>query len=90
MYAVVGRSTVHDVDEGRKFLTEQVIPRVTQAPGFVAAHWVRLGDGTGASIVVFETEEAAQAAAEQARSNPPPSHAVTITSLEVGEVVAGA
>lgn len=90
MHAVVGRSTVHDIEKGRAFLKEQVIPRITQAPGFVAAHWVRLGDDTGASIVVFETEEAAQAAAEHVRSNPPPSDAVTITSIEVGEVVARA
>jgi hypothetical protein len=85
MYAVVGKSTIEDFDQARKFLREEGIPRLSQAPGFVSGHWVRLGDNSGASLLVFESEEAAQAAAEMFRSNPPPS--VTPISLEVGEVV---
>lgn len=87
MYAIVGRSTLHDVERARTFLREQGIPRLKQAPGFVGAQWVRLGDTTGTSMVTFETEEAARAAAEQLKSSPPPSDAVTIDSIEIGEVV---
>ena len=87
MYAMVGRSTVHDVEQGRTYLNEKGIPRLKDTPGFVSGHWVRLEDGSGASIVVFESEEAARAAAEQLRANPPPESAVTITSIEFGEVV---
>jgi hypothetical protein len=84
MHAVVARSTIHDFEQARKFLREQAIPRLSQAPGFVSGHWVRLGETDGASMIVFESEEAAQAAAELFRTNPPPT--VTPISIEVGEV----
>ena len=61
--------------------------RVRQVPGFVTAHWIRLGDNSGTSMLIFESEEAAQAGAEQLRANPPPSSAVTIDSVEMGDVV---
>jgi hypothetical protein len=87
MHAVVARSTLHDIEQGRKFLREEGIPRISQAPGFVGAYWVRLDENTGTSMLVFESEQAAQAAAEQLRTSPPPGSAVTINSIEVGEVV---
>jgi hypothetical protein len=87
MHAVVVRSTVHDVEEGRKFLKEQAIPGISQAPGFVGAQWVRLEGGTGTGMLTFESQEQAQAAVEQLRTNPPPESAVTINTIEVGEVV---
>jgi hypothetical protein len=52
----------------------------------VAGYWVRLAEGKGTSIVVFESEEAARAMAEQV--TPPPDGSVTADSVEVGEVVA--
>jgi len=85
MHAVVVRSTIQDFDEGGTFLREEVVPRVSQAPGFVAAYWVRLEGNQGASMLVFESEEAARAMAEQV--TPPPSGVVTLNSVEVGEVV---
>ena len=85
MHAVVVRSTIHDFEEGRTFLREVVVPRVSQAPGFVAAYWVRLDDNHGTSTLVFESEEAARGVAEQI--SPPPSGAVALDSVEVGEVV---
>lgn len=88
MHAVVVRSTVRDLEQGRKFLQEQAIPGLQQAPGFVGGEWVKLEGDAGTSIVTFESEEAAQAAVEQLRTNPPPESAVTIDSIEVGEVVA--
>jgi hypothetical protein len=84
MYAVVGRSTIQDFDEARKFLREEAIPRLSQTPGFVGGHWVRLDENTGASMIVFETEEAAREAMERFPSMAPPS--ITPISLEVGEV----
>jgi hypothetical protein len=38
MHAVVTKATIHDLDRGRKFLNENGIPRLKQAPGFVAGH----------------------------------------------------
>jgi hypothetical protein len=85
MYAVVGRSSIQDFDQARKFLREEGIPRLSKAPGFVSGHWMRLGENTGASVIIFESEEAAQAAAEMFRTNPPPT--VTPISIEIGEVL---
>ena len=87
MHAVVTTATLHDVDQATTFLREQAIPRMTQAQGFVGAQWVRLDDNTGRGMVTFESEQAAQAAAEQLSTNPPPANAVTINSIEIGEVV---
>jgi hypothetical protein len=87
MHAVVVRSTLHDFEQASTVLREEGIPRLSQAPGFVAAQWVRLDENTGTSMLTFESEEAAQAAAEMLRTNPPGGSAVTINSIEVGEVV---
>jgi hypothetical protein len=85
MHAVVGRSSIQDFDQARKFLREEGIPRLSKAPGFVSGHWMRLDENTGASVIIFESEEAAQAAAEMFRTNPPPT--VTPISIEIGEVL---
>jgi hypothetical protein len=87
MHAVVARSTIHDFDAARTYLTEQGIARVRQAPGFVGAQWVRLDESTGTSMLTFESEDDARAAAEQLRANPPGGDAITIDSIEIGEVV---
>ena len=86
MYAVVARSTLHDSEAAREFLKEEGAPRISQAPGFVSAQWVMLDENTGTSMLTFESEEAAQAAAELLRTNPPGGTAITINTIEVGEV----
>jgi len=90
MHAVVTKSTIHDLDRGREVLNETGIPRLKQAPGFVSANFASLEDGTGRGMIIFESEEAARTAAEQIRANPPAGDAVTIDSIEVGEVVGNA
>ena len=87
MHAVVARSTLHDFERASTFLREKAIPQITQRPGFVGAQWVRLDENTGASMLTFESEEAAQAAADFIRSNPPGGDAIQIQSIEIGEVV---
>jgi hypothetical protein len=89
MHAVVTRVAISDREGAEGFLKDQVVPAVSQAPGFVAGYWVNLG-GRGTSIVVFESEQAASGAAEQVRGNAPETGAVTIESVDVGEVVASA
>ena len=44
MYAVVARSTIQDFDAARTFLRNDGIPRLSEMPGFVSGHWVRLGE----------------------------------------------
>jgi hypothetical protein len=87
MHAIVVKSTLHDFEQGRNFLRQEGVPRAKQAPGFVSGHWVRLGSNSGTAMLIFESEEAAQAAAEQLSKNAPPAEAVTINSVEIGEVV---
>jgi hypothetical protein len=90
MHAVVIRATIGEPETAQKGLQEQVVPRVSNAPGLVAAYWTRSDDKTnGVSMIVFESEEAARAAAEMIGSAPPPE-TVTLDSVEVREVVASA
>ena len=87
MHAVVVRSTLHDFEKARKFLKDEGAPRIAQAPGFVSAQWVRLDESTGTSMLTFDSEETARAAAEMLRANPPGGDAITINTVEIGEVV---
>lgn len=87
MHAVVVSVTVHDRDAAVSELHEQVVPTVSGAPGFVAGYWIALPNGRGRGTIVFDSEGAAQAAAGQIGAQRP---AVTIDSVEVGEVVANA
>ena len=86
MHALVVQSTLNDPEAAVAFAREQVVPRVSAAPGLVAGYWVRLAENRGTSVVVFESEEAARAMAEQV--TPAPDGSVTADSIEVGEVVA--
>jgi hypothetical protein len=88
MHAVVTRVTINDRPAAEAFLREQLVPKISGAPGFVAGYWMNIGGDKGSSVWVFESEEAAQAAASQDR--PPEGGPVTIDSIEVGEVVAHA
>lgn len=90
MHAVVTHVTVNDAEGATAALREQIVPRVSQAPGFVAGYWVRLPDDRGVSVVVFESEDAAKTTAQQVQSGGPPNDAVTFDRVEVGEIVANA
>ena len=85
MHAVVTSVKISDREKAEKFLKAQVIPGVSQAPGFVAGYWANVGGDRGSSIAVFESEEAAKPVIEQVQV--PPEEIVTIESMEVGEIV---
>jgi hypothetical protein len=87
MHAVVVKVSISDPEASEKRLKEDVVPTVSQAPGFVAGYWTREGNG-GLSMVVFESEEAARAAGDRVPSMLP--EGVTLESLEVRTVVASA
>lgn len=87
MHAVVVEVTLHDRESARTMLNQQVLPRVSQAPGFVAGYWT-WKDNSGLSMVIFESEDAASRMSEQVRSMVDAS--VTIEDVEVREVVAQA
>jgi len=87
MHAVVVRVTIDDVDAGLETLRNEVVPQVSQAPGFVAGYWTRKGD-SGLSMIVFDSEEAATQASERIPGSVP--QGVTLEDVEVREVVANA
>lgn len=87
MYAVVVRVNINDEEGADRALREQVVPRVSQSPGFVAGYWTRK-DNTGLSMVIVESEDAANRLGEQVRTMVP--EAVTLEGVEVREVVVNA
>ena len=72
---------------GTAACTPNVVPRVSQAPGFVSGYWTRKDD-TGLSMILFDSEDAAARASEMIPATVP-EH-VTLEGVEVREVVAGA
>jgi hypothetical protein len=90
VHAVVVNVSINDFDPAQQMLKEQIVPRVSQAPGFVAGYWTRSEDNRGHSMIVFESEDAADGAAQMIQSQAPENDAVTLESVEVREVVAHA
>jgi hypothetical protein len=89
MHAVLVSVEIHDAEAGRERLNNEVVPRASQAPGFVAGYWIQVAEGQGRSVIVMESEEAANAAAEMIR-NQPAGGDVSLVDVKVGEVVANA
>jgi len=87
MHATLVKVTISDAESATEALRSQVVPRIKELPGFQAGYWTRAGN-SGVSLVVFDSEEAAQAAAEQVRSVVP--QGVSVDDVEVREVVAHA
>lgn len=87
MHAVVVKVTINDPEAAESHLRERVVPQISQAPGFVAGYWTRK-DGKGLSMVIFDSEDAANNASEQVPSMIP--DAVTLDSVDVREVAAHA
>ncbi|HLY49925.1 MAG TPA: hypothetical protein VKR21_12090 [Solirubrobacteraceae bacterium] len=87
MYAVVLNVTIHDPEAATRALQSQVVPRASQARGFVTGYWLAMPDGTGTSVLIFDSQDAASAMAEHAQ---PPGDFITFDRLEIAEVVASA
>ena len=88
MHAVVVSVTINDFEQAVADLRERVVPQVKQAPGFVAGYWVALdGHQSGRGTIVFESEDAARQAASMIEQAATADPAVTVESIEVGEVV---
>ncbi|MGD0980113.1 MAG: hypothetical protein ABR946_01385 [Solirubrobacteraceae bacterium] len=87
MHAVVVNVTISDPGAAASALHEQLVPRMSKAPGFVAGYWT-IKDNTGLTMLIFESEETAQAMSEQARAGVP--DAMTLVGVEVRKVEAHA
>ena len=92
MHAVVVTVSIAagQFEASRKSLHDEVVPRVSKAPGFVKGYWTVAADaGRGMSFVLFKTGPDAENAAKMVRSTPTPP-GVTVTGVEVREVIAEA
>ena len=87
MHAVVVKVKINNLEAADSHLRERVVPAISQAPGFVAGYWTRKDD-TGLSMVIFDSEDAANRASEQVPSMIP--DAVTLENVDVREVAAHA
>ena len=93
MHAVFVQVKINDVEAGQQMLENEVVPAVKQVPGFVTGWWTRSLDGSnGASLMIFESQEAAEGvkARLEGPEGPSRSDAVDLQSIEVREVAANA
>ena len=84
MHAILVRVKIEDFETAVSSLRQNVVPRVKQAPGFVAGYWTRKDD-SGIGLMVFESEDAAEQSLEPVRAAA--VEGVSLESVEVREVV---
>ena len=90
MHAVVVKVTILDREAAQERLDQEVVPQVSQAPGFKAGYWT-WKDNTGLSMVIVDSEDVANQAADRVREMVGGMEgAVTLEDVEVREVVASA
>jgi hypothetical protein len=87
MHAVIVRVTIDEQDAALDRLRSDVVPRVSQQPGFVNGYWLRK-DNSGLSVILFDSEDAAKQASERVPENI--AAGVTLDGVELREVVAHA
>jgi hypothetical protein len=89
MHAVLVKVAIEDFETARKNLGAQVVPAVSQAPGFVAGYWTASEDrSNGIGMILFDSEESARTATEMIGAGA--TVGVTLDGVEVREVVAHA
>ena len=84
MYAIVANVMVENPDEARLLLPEAREALVSRAPGIVSGYRLEPIDGIGTSVLVFETKEYADQAAQYPV---PPMPGVTLLDLTIREVL---
>ena len=88
MHAAVFNVKIHDRSAAEAGLREQVVPDAKAAPGFVAGYWLDRGNGRGMAVVMFDSQENAQAWVVS--PGPPDDAPITREGSEVVAVVAHA
>jgi hypothetical protein len=93
VHAVVGQVKIDTrrEEEAKKLLDEMVLPTSKAMAGFQGGYWARaLGSDSGHSLLLFDSEDHARAAAARMAEGPPPDAPTTLVSATVCEVVAQA
>lgn len=70
-------------EEGLRMLKEEVVPHAKAQPGFQRGTWMNDGEN-GMGIVVFDTEEHAEAAKDELRPPPGGPELISSTVYSVG------
>ena len=60
------------INESGGHVASNVLPRTRDAPGFVSAMWMTDGSGRTLNVLVFDSEEAAQAVLDPVQNAPRP------------------
>jgi hypothetical protein len=89
VHAVVVTVVISDREAAERTLNQEVVPRVSQAPGFQAGYWT-WKNNSGLSMTIFDSEDAATQAADRVQEMIQSRPAVSLMSVEVREVVAHA
>jgi hypothetical protein len=89
MFAIVVRESgdAHLIDGSGDIVRSNVVPLVRAAPGFVSGTWMTDRAGGTLNVLVFDSEEAANAALERAREAPRPPF-MRLARADVFEVLA--
>ena len=87
MHAVVVNVNINDRAAAERELRAQLVPWASQTPGFVTAYWT-IKDDNGLTMIVFESEDAANRMSEQVTAAVP--GAMTLENVDVREVAAHA
>ena len=74
-------------DEGIEFVQTNVLPGMKQVPGLVSGYWLASKEGEGLTVLLFEDQQTAEAAAA-ALPNVPTADFATLGAVDVREVVA--
>ena len=86
MYAALATVAISDYEHAHRILHDDVLPTITDVPGFVSGYWLAPVNGRGLEILIFETEDEARAMAEQMPKGRELNEYVTVQSVEVCEV----
>ena len=93
MHAVLIEVDVTGVDpeQGLRALREQIVPSISQMPGFQSGTWLGgNADGKGLSFTLWDTEANAQVMADRFGPRSSPTASASVVRCEVREVAAAA
>jgi hypothetical protein len=89
VHAVVVNVTISDREAAEQRLNQEVVPGVSQSPGFQAGYWT-WKNNSGLSMAIFDSEDNATQSADRAREMIEANPTVSLINVEVREVVAHA
>ena len=87
MHALIWRVTIKEPVEANRILHQEIVPAISQTPGFAGGYWAETEDGHGTAMVLFNSEADARRVADMPE---PQTDAFDIEVSELAEIVAQA